>query len=139
MVTVGPKRRELAQHAHTHVDRTHSLYSHTYINTVTTTWREAPAQLLLSSACWVYGVSVIHRTLTWTTGSVSCACHHSCACVYTRGLGTPTACQHNVFDSEKLQKKSSAPDGIRTPVLWILSPTLYQYPVVTAHRHSDGI
>ena len=40
----GSKRRELAQHAHSHGSHafTHTLY----INTVTTTWCEAPAQLL---------------------------------------------------------------------------------------------
>ena len=27
----------------------------------------------------------------------------SYACVYTQGLGTPTASQHNLFDSEKLK------------------------------------
>ena len=29
---------------------------------------------------------------------------HSYACVYTWGLGTPTASQHNIFDSEKLSQ-----------------------------------
>ena len=33
--------------------------------------------------------SVIHRTLTWTTGSSTCVRDHSYACVYTRGLGIP--------------------------------------------------
>ena len=48
-------------------------------------------------------VSVIHRTLTWTTGSLTCVCDLSCAFVYTRGLGTtPTTCQHSMYDSEKL-------------------------------------
>ena len=42
---------------------------------------------------------------------------HSCACVYTWGLGTPKASQHNIFDSEKLTNFSSAPDEIRTFVL----------------------
>ena len=49
-----------------------------------------------------FSVSVIHRTLTWTSGSSLCVRDHSCACVYTRGLGMPTASQHNIFDSEKL-------------------------------------
>ena len=30
-----------------------------------------------------------------------CVCDHSYACIYTRGLGTPTASQHSIFDSEK--------------------------------------
>ena len=46
-----------------------------------------------------FRVSVIHQTdIFWTTWSLSCVCDHSCACVYTRGLGTPTASQHNIFD-----------------------------------------
>ena len=40
---------------------------------------------------------VIHRTLTWTTGSLMCVHNHSYLCIYTRGLGTPTS-QH-IFDS----------------------------------------
>ena len=47
-------------------------------------------------------VSIIHRTQTWTTGFLPCARDHSYACMYTQGLGTPTASQHNIFDSEKL-------------------------------------
>ena len=45
-------------------------------------------------------VSVIHdhRTLTLT---LTCVCDDSYARVYTRGLGTPTISQHNIFDSEK--------------------------------------
>ena len=42
-------------------------------------------------------VSVIHRTLTWTTGSLTCVRDHSCACVYTRGLGTPVTSQYNII------------------------------------------
>ena len=49
-----------------------------------------------------FRVSVIHRTLTWTTGSLTCVRGYSYACVYTRGLGTPSASQHNVFGSEKI-------------------------------------
>ena len=33
-------------------------------------------------------VSIIHQTLTWTTGSLTCV--RSYACMYTRGWGTPT-------------------------------------------------
>ena len=35
---------------HTHMDCIHTFY----INTVTPTWCEAPAQLLFFSACWVF-------------------------------------------------------------------------------------
>ena len=64
-----------------------------------------------------FSVSIIHRTLTWTTGSWTWVRDHSCACVYARGLGTPTASQHTIFDSEKLTIFPYAPDGIRTSVL----------------------
>ena len=39
-----------------------------------------------------------------TTGSLTCVRirGHSYACVHTRGSGTPTASQHNIFDSETL-------------------------------------
>ena len=46
--------------------------------------------------------SVIHLTLTCTAGSLTCVSGHSSACIYTQGLGTPTASQNNIFDSEKL-------------------------------------
>ena len=49
-----------------------------------------------------FGVSIIRRTLTWTTGSLTCVPGHSYTCVYTREFGTPTANQHNIFDSEKI-------------------------------------
>ena len=61
--------------------------------------------ILLSSKCML-GLfmfpAVIHRTLTWTTWYLTCVRDHSDACVYTRGVGTPTASQQNIFDSEKL-------------------------------------
>ena len=50
------------------------------------------------------------------------------------GLGTPTASQHNIFDSEKLTNLSCAADGIRTSVLWISSPTLYQLSHPVTHH-----
>ena len=62
-------------------------------------------------------VSAIHRTLTWTTGSLTCCHPHSCDCVYSRGLGRPTASQHYSFDSgEKMLKNSCVSDGVRTLV-----------------------
>ena len=87
-----------------------------------------------------FRVSVIHRTLTWTTGHLMCVRDRSYACVYTRRLDTPTANQHNMFDSEKLKTNSCAPDGIRTIVLWILSPTLYHFihPVTTQVWRGGG-
>ena len=52
-----------------------------------------------------FRVSVIHRTLTWTTGSLTCVRDHSYACAsYTRALGTPTASMHNIVYSEKLSQ-----------------------------------
>ena len=51
-----------------------------------------------------FRVSVIHRTLTWTTGSLTCVRDHSDACVYTLRLGTLTASQRNIVDSQKTHK-----------------------------------
>ena len=51
-----------------------------------------------------FRVSVIHRILTWTTGFLTCGRHHSSVCVYTLGLGTPTASQHSIFDSEQFSQ-----------------------------------
>ena len=51
-----------------------------------------------------FRVSVIRRTLTWTTGSLTCVRDHSHACVYTRALGTPTTSQHNIFHSGNLSQ-----------------------------------
>ena len=50
-----------------------------------------------------FHVSIIHQTLTWTTGSLTCVHSLLYACIYTRGLDTLTASQHNLFDSEKLK------------------------------------
>ena len=50
MVTMS--QSELVQQAHSHGSHT---FTHTlYIATVTTTWCEAPDQLLFFSACWVF-------------------------------------------------------------------------------------
>ena len=54
-------------------------------------------------------VCVIHRTLTATAGSLTCVREHVYACVYTWGLGTPTASQHIIFDSEKEKDEINVP------------------------------
>ena len=54
-----------------------------------------------------FRVSIIHRTLTWTTGSLISLCDNSYARTYTWGLGTLTTSQHNIFHSEKLIKIST--------------------------------
>ena len=43
--------------------------------------------------------AVIHITLTWTTGSLTCVSLWSflCVCTQAGGLGTPTANQNNIF------------------------------------------
>ena len=68
--------------------------------------------------CVRISVSVIHRTLTWTTGSLTCARDHSSACAYTRGLGTPTTSLHNILTrgGKNSHNLSCAPDGVRTQV-----------------------
>ena len=94
----GSKWRELAQHAHSHG-------SHAFTDTLTSTQlqpRGAKRQLsyYFSAHAGSFRVSVIHLSLAWTTGSLTCVRGHSCACVYIRRLGTPTVRQHNMFDSK---------------------------------------
>ena len=71
----------------------------------------------VSSTC--FRVSVIHRPLAWTTGSLTCLRDHCYAYLYTRGLGTPTTSQHNILTRKNSQFFSCAPDGVRTSGLWI--------------------
>ena len=69
-----------------------------------------------------FRVSVIHRTLTWTAGFLTCVRDYSYACVFTRGLGTPTASQHNVLDLEKLSQfviVLLTLAGFEPPFFWI--------------------
>ena len=83
---------------------------------------------ILQVHAWSFRFSVIHGTLALTTGSLACVRDHSCACVFTLGLGTPTTSQHNILDSGKLTIFSCAPpDGVRASGLWFWSPTLYQW------------
>ena len=66
------------------------------------------ASLIILCMCvclyWAFLLSVICR-LSVIFSCLGAVHEHSCACVYTRGLGTPTASQHNIFDSEKLNKE----------------------------------
>ena len=52
---------------------------------------------LPSTSAGSFRVSVIHRTLIWTTGFLTCVRDHSYACEYTRELGTPTARSAHYF------------------------------------------
>ena len=55
-------------------------------------------QVRFFSCVQCFLVSVIHQTLTWTTGSLTCIRDHSYVCVHThRGLGTPTTSQHSIL------------------------------------------
>ena len=51
-----------------------------------------------------FRVSVIHRTLIWTAGSLTCLRDHSYTHVYTRGLGIATTSQYIIVDTEKLSQ-----------------------------------
>ena len=93
-------------------------------------WCKAQARLLFFTVhAGSFRVFIIHRTPTWTTGSLPCIRDHSCACVYTQGLCTPTMSRHNIFHW-KIHMFSCAPDGIRTSVLWISSPTLSHHMTI---------
>ena len=58
-----------------------------------------------------FGVSVVHQTLTWTSGFLTCVRDHSGECVYTRGLGThrQRGSMHNI--------KRKKTNGIRKSVM----------------------
>ena len=66
-----------------------------------------------TNECWVFSYSIIHQTLTWTTGSLTYVRDYSYACIYiyTQGLGTPTS-QPIIFYSEKLPKNCCAPNWV---------------------------
>ena len=80
--------------------------------------------VLVFSCAQCCSFSVIHRTLTWTTGSLKFnMCRRSFLCVRKHtGVGhiINESAQH--FDSEKLsQIFDCAPDGVWTSGLWIQS------------------
>ena len=83
--------------------------------------------IFFTSCVQFFPISVIHRTLTWTTGSLTCEHDHSYACVYTRGLGTPTTSQHNILTRKKPSHKVFLCSG-RGSNLWSLDleSMLYQ-------------
>ena len=58
-------------------------------------------------------ISSLHPNLMAADRCYTCIHGLSNVCVYTRGFGTPTASQHNLFHLEKLCF-SCAPEGIRT-------------------------
>ena len=116
----GWKRRELAQHAHSHG-------SYAFTHTLTST-QLRQLGYYFSVHAEVFRVPVIHQNLTWAARSLTCVRDYSYVRVYTRGLGTPTPSHHNIltWGGGKMTIFSCAPDGVRTLGLWILSPMLYQ-------------
>ena len=78
-----------------------NLGHRTYLGKATTAATASATQSYKCMLVFFFRVSLIHRTLTRTTGSLACVCDHSHARVYTRGLGTPTVSQCNLFGSEK--------------------------------------
>ena len=69
-------------------------------------------------------VSAIHRTLTRTTGSLTCVRNHSYACVYTQVVGH-TENGSNTFLTQKNSHNLFLLSW-RGSKLWISNPTLYQ-------------
>ena len=110
---------------HTDMDRTHPL---THFTSTQVQPRGTKRQLsyYFSAHAGSFRVSVIHRTVTRTTGSLTCVRRdHACACVYTRGLVTLTASEHNIF----LQKKK--PHKFFDTNLHHLEPLICSNPNVT--------
>ena len=84
-----------------------------------------------------FHVFVIHQTLTWTTGSLTCVIIIPMR-VYTHGSGPPTVSQQNIFWLGKtLTNIFCSPDTVRTLGLWISSPMLYHlsHPVMAEVIH----
>ena len=72
-----------------------------------------------------FHIAVIHWTVTWTTGSLTCVCDHSYACIYTWGLGTlQTVSQHNISDLENSFNFSCSPEGVQT---WVTECWVWHY------------
>ena len=124
------------------------IHSHTYFNTVTTTWCKAPAQLLFFSACWVFSCfrnppnsDMDYRFLIMRTW------WFLCVCVHTGVWHTDSEWVCTTFFLEKLTIFSSASDRIRTFILWIrvqryqLSHpvTLLRMPVINNIKNKNKV
>ena len=64
--------------------------------------RRYPVVVVVFSCVQCFLVSIIHRTLTWTTDCLTCV--RSYAWVDTRGWGTPTTSQHNILTRKNSHK-----------------------------------
>ena len=75
-----------------------------------------------------FQVSVIHQTLTWTTGSLMCVHVIILACVYIHtGVGhTDNESAQHFLLGKTVANFSCAPGGVRTSGLWISNQMLYQ-------------
>ena len=94
-------------------------------------WLYISTFILLSAKCMLR-LSVMHWTLTWTTWSLTCVRDHSCACIYTRGVGHSAGESAQHFWIEKTYNFFyCAPDGIRTCPFgsWVRRSTHWATPV----------
>ena len=76
-----------------------------------------------------FRVSIIHRSLTWITGSLTCVRDYSYTCITHTEVGhTDNESEHHFWLGKTLTHFYRAPDagGVRTSDLWISNPTLYQ-------------
>ena len=123
------------RNTHTHTGRTHLL---THFTSTQLQPRDAKRQLSynLFSACWVFSCfrNPPNSEMEYGIFNVR-TCSFMC-CAYTHGgwahrQRVSTIC----LTRKNSQLFSCAPDGIRTIVLWTLSPTLYQlsHPVPRNH------
>ena len=86
-----------------------------------------------------FRVSVIHQSLTWTTGSLTCVRDHSYACVYTQGLGTLTTSQHNIL-TKKNSHKFVLCSGQSSNLGYLdLESMLYQLSHPTTLSHGEDL
>ena len=72
-------------------------------------------------------VSVIHQTLTWTTGSLTCVQDHSYACIYTGGWAHQQRVRFLTRGGEKLTSffcivVMFVVQGVRRRIHWRQAP-----------------
>ena len=99
-----------------------------YLGKATAAARAAQPSQGLEGHAGSFRVSVIHQTLTWTTGYLACIHDHVCVHIYIyTGVGhTDSESTQHFLPGKTFTSFLCAPDGVRTSAVWISSPTLYR-------------
>ena len=78
-----------------------------------------------------FHVSVIHRTMTWTAGCLTCVhdnSYGSYVCVYTQGWAYQQRVSTTFWLGKTLTNLSCAPEGVRTFSLLLWCSTNFSHP-----------